>query len=116
MPQPVVDQCSVTVFLPCRQAHVHVSLSGEIDLTTRPLLGEALDRAAEAAPGAVYVDLAAVTFAGAALPNFLFELRQMLPRRSTIVLCRPAPPVQWVLRAADVSQIATIRHDAAACA
>lgn len=115
MPQPVVDQCSVSVFTEGQLAHVHIVVSGEVDLGTWPLLSEALRHVAERMPGAVYVDLAGVTFAGATLANFVFQVRRALPRASTVVLCRPAPPVHWVLQAADVPRVATIRADVPVC-
>lgn len=85
-------------------------LSGDVDMVARPLLAHAVDRVAAAAPDTTVVDLAAVTFAGATLLNFLASLRLCVPAGSVLVACDPTPTVSYVLTRTDGSKIATIRN------
>jgi anti-anti-sigma regulatory factor len=44
-------------------------------MTALPVLADAVSQLAAASPRSVFVDLAGVTFAGSALPNFLAPAR-----------------------------------------
>lgn len=90
-------------------------LSGDVDLPARQPLADAVDQLAAAAPDHIVVNLAAVTFAGATLVNFLASVRAAVPPRSVLVACRPAPLVHFVLRMTDAAQIATIHLDTCVC-
>jgi anti-anti-sigma regulatory factor len=90
---------------------VHLALSGEVDLAARRLLAYAVDHIADASPDAIVVDLAAVTFAGTALVNFLASIRLAVPAGSALVACCPTPAANYVLTRTDAAEIATIRTD-----
>ncbi|MFI5937572.1 STAS domain-containing protein [Actinoplanes sp. NPDC051494] len=88
-----------------------VCLSGEIDLAASVMLSSVAAHLSAIAPTTVVIDLAGVTFACSALPNFLARLRASLPAGSTMHLCRPTHPIHVVLRVTDMGQIATLRAD-----
>jgi anti-anti-sigma factor len=112
MPHPAAD-CTISL---CNDAeHVHLAVSGEVDMEMRPHLNDALRRVSLAMPRSVYVDLADVTFAGSTLANFLLRVRQALPDESPLVLCRPAPTTHLILRITDLTRLATVRDDIPAC-
>ncbi len=115
MPQRAAESRVITVSTEAPRNHVHLVVSGDIDMDARPLLGDALRQVTETVPVAVYVDLAGVTFAGSELANFLFEVRHALPPASAIALCRPAPQIRWLLQATGLTWVATVRRDVPAC-
>ena len=91
-----------------------LALSGDVDMTALPLLADAVDQIGRAVPDTVVVDLAAVTFGGATLVNFLAHLHRAAPTGSALLICRPTPLIRTVLRITNMVQIATIRDDAPA--
>jgi hypothetical protein len=74
-------------------------------------LAEAVDRVAAAAPQVTVVDLAAVTFAGSVLLNFLAQVHQVLAAGSELVICRPTPTIRRILHIGRWSGSAAIRVD-----
>jgi anti-anti-sigma factor len=88
-----------------------VCLVGEIDLAASAALSDAADRLSAIAPATVVVDLAGVTFAGAALLNFLAALHSILPAGATLMVCRPAVDVRRVLQITGMNHIAVICDD-----
>lgn len=90
---------------------MHLVLSGDVDLAARPQLTHAVAQVAAAAPRTVVVDLAAVTFAGSALVNFLAGVRLGVPDGAVLLACRPTPAVNWVLTASDGADIAIVRRE-----
>ena len=57
------------------------------------------------------VDLAEVTFASSALPNFVVRLSQAVPHGAELILWRAPPMTGRVLRLTDMATIATLRDD-----
>jgi anti-anti-sigma regulatory factor len=89
----------------------YVYLAGEIDIAAEVALRAAAEDLPAAVTDLVMVDLAAVTFAGATLANFLVRLRIDLPDHGSLLLCRVTQPVRVVLEAAGVMEIAMICAD-----
>lgn len=88
-----------------------VTLAGEIDIAAYAVLSETVDWLVAVAPASVLVDLAELAFACAALPNFVVQVRHALPDDTEIILWRPRPATDWVLRVTDMAAIATIRDE-----
>jgi anti-anti-sigma factor len=86
-----------------------VVLSGEVDLAARPVLAEAVDRLADAAPDTTVIDLAAVVFGGSVLASFLASVRAAIPAGSRLVLARPKPMTHKVLQLTGMDQIGVVR-------
>lgn len=103
--------CIITVLASPDQPAAFVCLAGEIDQAATERLSYAADRLATVAPAGVVVDLEAVTFAGATLPNFVARIYRLVPDGTSVVLCRPRPMTRWVLEATGMNQIATLRDD-----
>ena len=87
----------------------HVCLAGEIDRDSSAILSRTVDWLTTTAPVSVLVDLAALTFACSTLPNFIARVRHAVPGDAELILWRPRPETEWVLRATDMPAIATIR-------
>jgi anti-anti-sigma factor len=87
-----------------------VVLSGEVDVAAGPVLADAVDRLADAAPDTTVVDLAAVVFGGSALASFLASVRAAIPAGSKLVLAHPKPMTLRVLQLTGMEQIGIIRH------
>jgi anti-anti-sigma factor len=104
------DSFSIVVTVaPDRRADL--ILSGDIDRSADARLAEAVDRVAAAAPRVTVVDLAAITFAGSVLLNFLAHVDQVLPAGSELVVCRPTPAVRRILTIGRWSGSAVVRDD-----
>jgi anti-anti-sigma factor len=101
---------TVTVrFPPSGDRRTRVCLAGEVDMEASTVLAKTVDWLTELAPVSVLVDLAALTFACASLPNFVVRVHQILPDGAEIILWRPRPATEWVLRVTDMAAIATIQ-------
>ena len=109
MKQTTVNDCSVTVIASPASHRVDVRITGDIDLAAAPVLAEAVRQLAIGSPRSVFVDLAGVTFAGSALPNFLARAYGRLPRGSSLVVCRPNPMTRRVLQMTDMTRILIVR-------
>jgi anti-anti-sigma regulatory factor len=90
------------------QARAVVALAGEVDVDAWPEMADTIHRLTAAAPNAVTVDVAAVSYAGSVLPNFLAHVRQTLPAQSALTVSRPTRWTRFVLYATDMAQIAKI--------
>jgi anti-anti-sigma factor len=99
---------SIVVTVTSERRRADLLLSGDVDISAKPVLADAVDRVAAAAPQVAVVDLAAITFAGAVLLNFLALLHQALPAGSTLVVCRPTPVVRRILKIAAMEQLGTV--------
>ncbi|MEU4626202.1 hypothetical protein AB0G04_40265 [Actinoplanes sp. NPDC023801] len=97
--------------LPGDGRRAYMCLAGEIDRDSSAILSRTVDWLTRVAPVSVLVDLAALTFACSALPNFLASVRHAVPGDAEVVLWRPRPEIEWVLRATDMAAIATIRGE-----
>src|SRR3954465_10937170 len=111
MPPEPDDHFSITVTIAPGRERADLVLSGEVDMPARPQLAEVVDQLAITAPHTIVVDLAAVTYGGSVLVNFLARVRHAVPVGSLLVVCRPTRLAYWVLRIARMDQIATIRED-----
>jgi anti-anti-sigma factor len=105
------DGLTITVRALADARSALICLGGEIDHAGFQQLSDAADRLAKTAPASVYVDLGAVTFAGATLPNFLARVHDIVPNRAALVMCRSRPLVRRVLVLTGMSEIATLRED-----
>jgi anti-anti-sigma factor len=111
MRQTFAHDCAVTVTALPGSHRADVRIAGDVDLAAVPILTGALDRLSERSPRSVFVDLAGVTFAGSALPNFLFQTHGRMPRGSFLVVCRPSPMTLLVLVASGMMDILTVCDD-----
>ena len=109
MLKTTVNDCTVTMIAAPGSHRADVRITGDVDLDAAPVLDEAVSRVASGAPRSVYVDLAGVTFAGAALPNFLARAHGLLPRGCVLVVCRANPMTTRVLQMAAMTQIVVMR-------
>ncbi|MEU4626200.1 STAS domain-containing protein [Actinoplanes sp. NPDC023801] len=105
------DCFTVTVLAALTVESALVRVGGDIDMTVSAELSAIADRLATKAPACVVIDLAGITFACSALPNFLAQLRHRLPAASTILLCRPTAGTRQVLLMTGMDQIATLSPD-----
>ena len=69
-------------------------------------LDDAIHRLTDAAPDTVTV--AAVTYAGSVLANFLARVRQAVPATSALTVSRPTHWTRFILHVADVAHIVKI--------
>jgi len=102
---------TITVISSADARSALICLGGEIDQAGSQRLADAADRVETAAPASVFVDLGAVTFAGATLPNFLARMHDIVPNSAALVMCRSTPLTRRVLEATGMAAIATLRED-----
>lgn len=101
----------ITLLTAPRRSTVLICLAGEIDMAAGPALSGVVDRLSLMASTEAVVDLADVTFASSALPNFLARAHLALATNSTLVVCRPRGSTLWLLRVTNMEEIVTIRDD-----
>ena len=87
----------IEVTQPC-DGYVHVRIGGEVDISTRPPLGDALRRAVDDHDGAVVIDLSTVRFFSAVGVNCVdAAVAELAARgRAVRVVCPESGPV-WRL-------------------
>ncbi|MFG1926421.1 STAS domain-containing protein [Cryptosporangium sp. NPDC048952] len=85
-------------------------LVGDVDRASSRLQSEAVDWLTAVAPASVVIDLAAVTFAGSALLNFLTRLSGAVPVNTNLILWRPPPEIEMVLRVPGLTPKSVLRH------
>jgi len=105
------DTFSIVVTVAPEQRRADLILSGDMDICANPVLTDAVDRVAAVAPHVTVVDLAAISFAGSVLLNFLARVHQALPGDSAVVVCRPPPVTRRILEMAAMEWLAGIRDD-----
>ena len=88
------------------QARAVLGLAGDVDTEAWPELTDVIQRLAAAPPDIIVVDLAAVTFVGSVLPNFLARLRQVVPATTELTVSRPTRSARFILRVTDAAQFA----------
>jgi anti-sigma B factor antagonist len=83
-----------------------LSVAGEIDLSTCPVVEAALDAAIVSSVGAFVLDLSAVGFMDSSGVNVLLRARALLGRaeRDMVLIC-PGGPVLHVLEAVGVAEL-----------
>lgn len=81
-------------------------VSGELDVATAPVLGEELDRLAEASPPVVVIELAQVTFLGSAGLGVLVQARRDFAARGTrLLLAKANDAVLRVMQIVHLDQV-----------
>ena len=102
--------CTITMLASSGARSALICLAGDIDQSASERLCSAADWLAAVAPASVLIDLGAVTFAGAALPNFVARAYGALPDGSALALCRARPMTRRVLELTGMERIATLRE------
>jgi anti-anti-sigma factor len=97
--------------LPGDAGRAQLRLAGDIDLTSSAVLAKTVDWLTAMAPASVVMDLAEVTFACSALPNFVVQVSQAVPHGAELILWRAPPIIGRVLRLTDMATIATLRDE-----
>lgn len=116
-----VPALSLTVHTGPHSEHTVVTVSGEIDFASSPVLGQTLQEALDHSGGGVDVDLAGVGFCDCSGLNILLHVRRRaLEVAKTLTVRVSSPAVQRlleltgtvdVLTATDTSQAHTARND-----
>jgi anti-anti-sigma factor len=88
-----------------------IRLTGDIDMTADDALHGAVARIVSAPRSAVYVDLAAVGFAGSTLVNFLARLIDTMPMDRPVLLCRPSHSTRRLIELCALDTVATISNE-----
>ncbi|MEU8048550.1 STAS domain-containing protein [Micromonospora harpali] len=101
----------ITVLTAPRCPTALVCLAGEIDMEAGPALSGVVDRLLTIAPTEVVVDLADVTFASSALPNFLARAHLALAAHTTLVVCRPRGSTLRLLQVTNMEAMVTLRRE-----
>ncbi|MEU7873084.1 STAS domain-containing protein [Dactylosporangium sp. NPDC049140] len=84
---------------------VYVCLAGAIDAVTGPPLQDVVEQVRDAAPGAVLIDLARVTFASSALVNFIARIRIAVAPEAVVAVCRPTSMTRLLLTLTGMGSI-----------
>jgi anti-anti-sigma factor len=108
MRRTLAHDCAVTVTALPGSLRADVRIAGDVDMAAVQILTDAIRRLSEGSPRSVFVDLAAVTFAGSALPNFLIQAHNRMPRGSFLVVCGPDAMTRSVLAATGLTDIVTV--------
>jgi anti-anti-sigma factor len=87
-----------------------VRLTGDIDMSADDALHATVARIVSAPRSAVYVDLAAVGFAGSTLVNFLARLIDTMPMDRPVLLCRPSHATRRLIDLCALDTVATISN------
>jgi anti-anti-sigma factor len=74
-----------------------VTIGGELDLVTMPVLSEYLSRALEITPGRLVLDLTRTEFLDCGSARLIAATGRSLPPGQRLVLRRPAPGVRRVI-------------------
>jgi anti-sigma B factor antagonist len=72
-------------------------ITGELDLTTRPVLIERLAPVLRSRPGRLVLDMAGTGFMDAGSARLILAAGQFLPDGSRLIVRRPSPAVRRVL-------------------
>lgn len=90
---------------------VVLSLSGELDLASAPLLHERLLEASQSGPGDVVCDLTDVTFMDSTgLSVLLSAQKRMQHAGGAVILLNPSTPVTRIMEITAVDSYFTIRQ------
>jgi anti-anti-sigma regulatory factor len=73
-----------------------------------PVLASSIQLLSRMSPTWVVVDVADVTFAGSALPNFLATMRGQLPPGCSLMVRHPRPMLRRVLQATGMTHIVSV--------
>jgi|RhiMetdeSRZDD1v2_1073273.scaffolds.fasta_scaffold73716_4 anti-anti-sigma factor len=87
-----------------------IRLTGDIDLTAVDALDRTVAQVISEPRAAIYVDLAAVQFAGSTLINFLAQLIDTMPMDRPVQLCRPSHTTRRLIELCALDTVATISN------
>lgn len=88
---------------------VYVCITGDVDLACEAdLIRCEQQLPVDDAPQRIYVDLAAITFGGATLINFLFHIATQ--PGITLILCRPTPILRQVIEFTLLHESSLVQH------
>ena len=87
-----------------------IRLTGDIDLVVVDDLDRTVSQVISEPRSAIYVDLAAVGFAGSTLVNFLAQLIDTMPMDRPVQLCRPSPETRRLIELCALDTVATISN------
>ena len=91
---------------------VFVRIVGDVDLSDAKALGVAARQLLEAPGSVTYVDLGGATLMGSTLVAFLMHLADARGRiQRPLVLCRPTPLGDRVIRITGLDMVAEVRPD-----
>ena len=109
MRNPPINRMVIDLAAASGQKAVWVRIAGDVDVVGESELVSVVGRVAATRCGSVYIDLAGITFAGAALINLLFRLAVGLPGHVSMVLCRPSAMTQRMIELTSLHHVATVR-------
>jgi anti-anti-sigma regulatory factor len=108
MPNYHGHRFTIMTMISADHARAVVTMAGDLDIDAWPDLYDAIDWLADAAPDTVTIDVAALTFVGSTLPNFLVRVRQAVPTASALTVSRPTHWTRFILHITDMARIAKI--------
>jgi anti-anti-sigma regulatory factor len=82
--------------------NAYVCIGGDVDLNAESQLTVLRQTLTKSGYAKIYVDLAAITFAGTTLLHFIEDLSRLLPANATVVLCRPNALLRQLLEFIDL--------------
>jgi len=105
----VVEQAAVLIDTAVTERGVVVSVAGELDVATAPMLDAALVEAVRHHDAAVIIDLAATTFVDSAAVSILIKVwKGLRVDERALVLVAPNPKVRAVLEVLGIDQLVPI--------
>jgi len=72
-------------------------ITGELDLTTRPVLAEHLSAVLRTGPRRLVLDMSGTTFMDCGSARLIVSAGRFLPDARRLIIRRPSPPVRRVL-------------------
>jgi anti-sigma B factor antagonist len=93
------------------QERVMVVISGELDLTTRPLLAEHLSAVLSSSPRRVVLDLSRAEFIDVGSARLIAYTSRFLPDGGRLIIRRPSPVVRRVLQLTGLDAECEIQDD-----
>ena len=106
------QQMRLSITRPHDSNVVFVRIVGDVDLSDAQALGVAARQLLEAPGSVTYVDLGGATLMGSTLVAFLMHLADARGRvQRPLVLCRPTPLGDRVIRITGLDMVAEVRPD-----
>lgn len=99
---------TITVTCACRGQVACMCIAGDVDLMDPVDLSQAQRQLASVTCETLFVDLAGVTFGGAALVHYLYALAARLPGAATW-LCGSSGMTATIIKLTGLDQVATLR-------
>ena len=106
------EQMRLSITRPQGSSVVFVRIVGDVDLSDVRALAVATRQLVDAPGSVTYVDLGGATLIGSTLVAFLMHLADARGRiRRPLVLCRPSPLGDRVIRITGLDRVAEVRPD-----